>query len=569
MNSKNNDSHGPHHFDPNLKSFSKDDGSEIYGAPRKSTFRQHIPPAPMNTIPSATNNAIQFEHNAIAASLKGTYNMTLWLQQNNPDLLAQLSQMMNTQMPGLTNTVVSPLSQPSASKAKSPTLVSAPRGYATPNLFQQLPQFNRDTTKMAKKLKHWNLQLTDQLRSANQQLRSSHETIADLNRLLEQERDQAQHNRCVSEISSERYQVTNPDLDQYIDRFGTRQYEPATTTPSPTKGLSPVKVLSSPSTPTTLQPPSTPQHPPYRIGRRHHRTATPEQRSIRAMMGINKPVFTVGIDPQNDRCLLYDFFENIKQWAAAYTVRIRSLNAEQVHSLSAHSAIAEAVGKPSQLMMLVTEKDMLIAMVAAVISRHMWKYALDEHSLYASGHPEAVTCEELAWKWTTVPFNDHEAKHDLLLAQQQIYTAIKNAPDHKTWRTSCAEHLTIKLLADLDGLLAPNLSTAALTGRNHILSELYVKGYRIGFRLRMAATKWQFQWPSSGAEFNPASMVNESRLLYGDILRTMTEVMKDPRAHEVQFAVSPTVTRSDFSMGGEQRVVVHNALVHITRKGYL
>ena len=408
------------------------------------------------------------------------------------------------------------------------------------------------------------MQLTDQLSSANQQLRSSYDTITDLNSRLDgQEKTQAYTNSRFGAVGSERSNAVSSNSGQSV----TRPFIPAKITPSPTKGLLSTKALGPPRTPTNVQRPPTLLTSPNTSARRHHRTATPEQRSIRAMMGY-KPVFTMGIDPQNDRGLLYDFFEHIKQWAATYTVHIRSLNAEQVHNLATHSTIAGSVGKPSQLMMLVTEKDMLIAMVMGVISRHMWTYGLDEHSIYASGHPQAEICEELAWKWTVIPFDDHQAKHDLLLAQQQIYTTIKNARDHKKWRVACAERLTTKLLSDLTGLLATNLSPAMLEERDHILSELTVKAIRIGFRLRMAATKWQFQWPSAGTEFNPGTMVNESRTLYGDVMRTMGQVMRDPRAHEVLFAVSPTVTKSNFSEGSEQRVVVHNALVHITRKGY-
>lgn len=251
-----------------------------------------------------------------------------------------------------------------------------------------------------------------------------------------------------------------------------------------------------------------------------------------------------------------------------YTVHIRSLGAEQVHNLAVHPTLAGSMSKPSQLMMLVTEKDMLVAMVAGVISKHMWKYALDEHSLYASGHVQAEVCEELAYQWTCLDNSTCEAKHDLLLSQQQIYTAIKNAPDHKSWRTTCAERLTSRLLSDLSGLLAINLAPQAIRERNHILSELYVKGYRIGFRLRMAASHTHFQWPSPGGVFDEKNMVNENRLLYGDVLRTMSAVMSEPSAHQVRFAVSPTITRSDFAMGEEKKIVVHHSMVHLTRTGW-
>lgn len=286
------------------------------------------------------------------------------------------------------------------------------------------------------------------------------------------------------------------------------------------------------------------------------------------MMG-GVPVFTLGMTEQNDRCLLFDFFEQIKQWATSYTVHIRSLNAVQVHGLAAHPTIAASMGKPSQLMMLVTEKDMLIAMVASVISRHMWKHALDEHSLYASEHPQAEICEELAWQWSCIHETAFDAKYDLLLSQQEIYSSIKNAPDHKSWRSSCAERLTSRLISDLSGLLATNLSPQALSERDHTLSELYIKGYRIGFRLRMAPSSWSFKWPSPGQEFDASAMVNETRMLYGDLLRTMRVVMNEPHAHEVRFAVSPTVVKSDYAGGEEKKVVVHHAMVHTTRKGWI
>ncbi|KAH7389803.1 hypothetical protein BKA66DRAFT_414252 [Pyrenochaeta sp. MPI-SDFR-AT-0127] len=421
---------------------------------------------------------------------------------------------------------------------------------------------------MAKKLEYQNLQLTDQLISANQHMRSLYDTNIDLKcRLAEQEKENSSYGRQSSAGDSRQSYTTSPNFNRPWKSFATHPYEPASLIPSPIKLESPTQAPRSPITPKKQDSPPGQQQHRNRNGRRHHRTATPEQRTIRAMMN-NKPVFTLGMDPQSDRCLLYDFFEHIKQWAAAYTVQMKSLNAEQVHNLYTHAVLAEGLGQPSQLKMLVTEQDMLIAIVTGILSRHMWKYSLDEHALNASEHPQAHICEDLANRWTMLDLTAHEEKHNLLVSQQQIYTSIKNASDHKAWRTSCAERFTNMLLSDLAGLLTTDLSTPDLLERNHTLSELYVKGYRIGFRLRMAAIKWQFQWPLPGTEFNPATMVNESRMLYGNILRTMNSVMNEPRAHEVRFSISPTVTKSDFSGGSEHRVVVHNALCHITRQGY-
>ncbi|KAF1947434.1 hypothetical protein EJ02DRAFT_429870 [Clathrospora elynae] len=108
-------------------------------------------------------------------------------------------------------------------------------------------------------------------------------------------------------------------------------------------------------------------------------------------------------------CLLFDFFKYIEHWCATYTVPIRVLSAEQVHSLAA------VLNKLSQIMMLLTEKDILIVMVAGVVSRHMWAHALDEHSLYASGDPNVKICEDLSYRWTCLGAEKHQAKHDSLL----------------------------------------------------------------------------------------------------------------------------------------------------------
>jgi hypothetical protein len=174
------------------------------------------------------------------------------------------------------------------------------------------------------------------------------------------------------------------------------------------------------------------------------------------------------------------------------------------------------MGKPSNPAGLVTEKDILIALVSSIIARHMVTYAVDEPSLHASGHPHADITEELSRRLSLA---DVSVKQDLLLSQQGVYTAIQESPDYKPWRTATATKLTACLLRDLDGLLSMDLAAQAITERNHILSELYVKGYRIGFRLRMSGnSRYSFTWPVTGATFEPGKMVNERRCLYGDLL---------------------------------------------------
>jgi hypothetical protein len=382
-----------------------------------------------------------------------------------------------------------------------------------------------------------------------------------------QERHQLHQGSRATAGGAEQSYVTSPSFERSTKCFAARPYEPALVVTSPTANISPTYSSAPPHTPTKTHSPPDPHQPQQRVAKRHHRTATPEQRQIRALTN-GAPIYTLGIDPQTDRGLLSDFFEQIKYWASLYTVHFRSLNAEQIHNLSTHSTIAD-LGQPSQLAVLVTERDMLIAMVSAVISHFIFSRTMDEHAMYLSGHADAELCEHLVDEWSRLRAEDHEQKDDLLAVQSRIYTNIKNDPDHNRWRMRCAEDFTKLLLYRLHGLLGTNLSPATVEERTHTLQELFVKGFRIGFRLHMAPVKWTFYWPCVGQEFHPGIMVNESRFLYGNVVATMREVMRQPRDHKVRFSVSPTVVRSDYSVGSERSELVHSALVQITRKGWL
>jgi hypothetical protein len=334
------------------------------------------------------------------------------------------------------------------------------------------------------------------------------------------------------------------------------------------------RALVLPSTPQSVSPSSSdelPRTPPksynlrtpkQRNKKRHHRTATPEQRQIRAY--TNAPIYTMGIDPQNDRGLLCNFFESIQTWAASYTIHLRSLTAKQIHTLAAHPAIPSCLGK--QPPSIVTEKDMLKSMVAAIISRCIVSTTIDEHALYLTSHPHAEVTEQLSREWSLL--HDDEKKGEALIRQRDVFTAIKNVPGHNVWRARCAQLFTSSLLLDLSGLLATNLPQRALNERSHVLQELFVKGYRIGFRLRMAAQRWDFGWTAAGEEFDGGSMVNESRMLYGDVLTTMQRLLGQPSEHVVRFGVSPVVVKREWGVGGMRREVVHSALVHVAKRGW-
>lgn len=409
------------------------------------------------------------------------------------------------------------------------------------------------------------IEANKQLFSADEKLRSANEQISNLQyQLVAQNGLQRRQNQKSSTAFSASAYVKSPSHDLSAKRFAVRPYEPVLVAPSPTRSIS-ASSSGPPATPTTPYLPSTPNR---HAGKQHHRTTTPEQREIRSIM--QAPVYTLGMDPQADRGLLSDFFEAIKNWASDYTVHLRTLSAEQIHNLAVHSALASGLGPPSQFMMLVTEKDMLIDIVAGIVSRYIFARTIDEHGLYLSGHANAQITEQLAYEWMQLLPSEHEKKDELLQRQRAIYTAIKAQSDHKSWRKTCAEMFTDSLLSSLNGLLTTNLPPHVLKYREHVIQELFVKGYRIGFRLRMAAVRWDFHWPLHGATFNSSTMVNESRMLYGDILQTMREVVAHEEEHVVRFSISPTIRKKDWGVGGGGAAqVVHSGLVQLTRRGWL
>jgi hypothetical protein len=72
----------------------------------------------------------------------------------------------------------------------------------------------------------------------------------------------------------------------------------------------------------------------------------------------------------------------------------------------------------------------------------------------------------------------------------------------------------------------------------------------------MEAVKWDCVRPRPGTVFDPATMVNENRMLYGDVLWTVQCVMGQPGIYEVRFAMSPTITRAEY--GGVTNQVRQN-----------
>jgi hypothetical protein len=318
---------------------------------------------------------------------------------------------------------------------------------------------------------------------------------------------------------------------------------------------------SSPATPRTPHGPAKMKFGSGRSSRKgHNRNNTPEQ-IIAGGELAGVPIFTIGIDPQDIRGLINDFIDEIKKWAFKWAFQ-GELSPEDLEALTSHDAILEFLRNASAIYPLIADQYLRCALVAAIVSRDIVYNGLSDHFLYNSQHPDAAESEAVISKYEKLGPTDKATKHKLLYEQKAIYTKIKGHPGHREWRTGTAKIFSEVLIDKLKGLIINN----EIADRDHALHELYIKGYRIGFRLRMEAMKWQMAWPSNGDEFNAERMVNESRTLCGDILTTVQTVTQNPQNYTVRFATSPTIRRFDFSSGTEHESIMHKALVHISKK---
>ncbi|KAF2683871.1 hypothetical protein K458DRAFT_418848 [Lentithecium fluviatile CBS 122367] len=342
---------------------------------------------------------------------------------------------------------------------------------------------------------------------------------------------------------------------------------------SPPKAASPVAIRNGrsyrrlspsapPYTPTTYRDPI---DPPVMTGispptvRRRKRTETPEQLSPRKFThGV--PIFTFGIDLQNDRGLLHDFFDDVRKWATFHT---KDRDAQEAGSFAVMQDLVDMTAGKSDIEYLLMDSEMRRDIVACLVARHIVMNAMGEHFLWNSGHHAGSECNNLFLEFAHLQDEEYGRKQEVCEKQQALYTKLKNEPGHKKWRTFKAEEYCEELLNKIGFLLEPYANTQ----RAHVLSELYVKGYWIGFRLRMEAVKWQIMWPTAGTDLNLGMMVNQTRNLLGDPMETFTELQKDPKKFFVRFALTPTISKSDFSSGTEEKTVVHSSMVHVGRKG--
>lgn len=214
------------------------------------------------------------------------------------------------------------------------------------------------------------------------------------------------------------------------------------------EGLPPGPQFSgTPATPTT---PHTPFHTfPTSSGKgsnatprsRHKRTQTPTQNYYRKMMN-GQPLFTIGIERQDDRGLITDFFDAISIWAKKWTQNSRLFAPDEVSNLTApNSIICEFLGNiSSDASLFIADGYLRCELVAAIVSNDIVYNTMCDTFLFDSlPQNEDAKVKQLVIEYSKLKAGDEVKKHQLLLEQKGIYTEIKEQSKHRQWRAGKAK----------------------------------------------------------------------------------------------------------------------------------
>jgi hypothetical protein len=85
-------------------------------------------------------------------------------------------------------------------------------------------------------------------------------------------------------------------------------------------------------------------------------------------------------------------------------------------------------------------------LVAAIVSFDIAYHTLCENFLHLSGFPEAAQADILFNEYNRLGDGNESAKHELLMQQKALYTAIKEQPHHRRLRSSKAKDLAATMV---------------------------------------------------------------------------------------------------------------------------
>jgi len=253
---------------------------------------------------------------------------------------------------------------------------------------------------------------------------------------------------------------------------------PAHHTPFTEAFASPPILGSIPQTPTAFgSVPKTPTTQGFRSGAingstgrrtggptrgRHRRTQTPTQNAVRQMTG-GQPLYTWGMDPQDDRGLLSDFFDSIKVWAQEWTRTSEIMAPENISELlKPGSVVFGFLGNTSDGAGILADDYLRTQLVAAVISYDIVYHTLCENFLHVSGFSEAAQADVLFNEYNKLGEGDELAKHEILTQQKALYTAIKDQPTHRKLRSAKAKDFADVMATEVCTLPMPEAFKANL-----------------------------------------------------------------------------------------------------------
>lgn len=277
--------------------------------------------------------------------------------------------------------------------------------------------------------------------------------IKDLNIKVEEEKSKnrsqlMQHNSTSTLFS---YSPGTPSTRGLSNNFsnGSRTLPWGIITPRQSDEVLPARAsfTGNPVTPTTPRTPYKVTQPPSGRGTSnsvrgsHKRTQTPTQSAVRRAMS-GQPVHTKGIERQEDRGLLSDFFDAIKAWANQWVLQSGTLTPEEIMDfMEANSAVSVflGTGKVIDATLIATEESMRAEFAAAMVGNDITMNTLCDSFLFQADLPEQVDLIQLYNAYIALGPGTEVMKHELLLKQELLYTLIKNDPGHRKWRVEKAK----------------------------------------------------------------------------------------------------------------------------------
>jgi hypothetical protein len=154
-----------------------------------------------------------------------------------------------------------------------------------------------------------------------------------------------------------------------------------------------------------------------------------------------QPLFTVGMEPQEDRSLISDFFDAISAWAKQWTQNSRLFSSDEVLQLVAPgSTVCEFLSvTDTNAVPPIANERLRTELVAGIVSKDIVYNTMCDTFLFDSlPEVEAAKVKQLVIDYGKLGAGDTVKKHQLLLEQKAIYTEIKEQPKHRKWRASMA-----------------------------------------------------------------------------------------------------------------------------------